>query len=319
MSWWTPRKPGEPPRIHVGTMNFGKRTTEAESVRVIRRAIERGVVFFDTANVYVDGESELILGRALAKERDRVVLATKVGFARVDGKQEGLGRSRVLAACEGSLTRLQTDRIDLYYLHVPDYRTPIEESLDAIAELLEKKKILQWGVSNFASWQILEMMSLADARKMPRPVMSQQLYNVLIRQLDVEYFKFTKKHPIATTVYNPLAGGILTGKHSEGASQKGGRFENNRLYQGRYWNKTTFDRVMALAEVAKDAGIDLVTLAHAWVAGREGVDAILLGPGSVEHLDAGIDACNVALAPETRQRIDDLCRDWAGTDVTYAR
>jgi aryl-alcohol dehydrogenase-like predicted oxidoreductase len=319
MSWWTPRLAAEPVRLQLGTMNFGKRTPEADSVRVIRRAIERGVTFFDTANAYVDGESERIVGRAVAKERDQVILATKVGFGRIAGKPEGLGRARILAACDESLKRLGTDRVDLYYLHVPDPRTPLAESLDALAELLEKKKILHWGVSNYASWQILEMMHLADARKMPRPVMSQQIYNVLIRQLDIEYFKFTAAHPLATTVYNPLAGGILSGKHTMGASQKGTRFDGNRLYQGRYWNDTTFERVAALAEVAREEGVDMVTLAHAWVAGRPGVDAILLGPASVEHLDSAIDACQKTLSPAACARIDALSRTWAGTDVTYAR
>ena len=300
-------------------MNFGKRTPEADSVRVIRRALERGVTFFDTANAYVDGESERIVGRAVAKERDKVVLATKVGFGRIAGKPEGLSRARILAACDESLARLATDHIDLYYLHVPDRQTPLAESLDALAELLEKKKILHWGVSNYASWEILEMMHLADARNMPRPVMSQQIYNLLIRQLDVEYFKFTAKHPLATTVYNPLAGGILSGKHTKGASQKGTRFDGNRLYQGRYWNDATFERVAALEGVAREEGVDMVTLAHAWVAGRPGVDAILLGPASVAHLDSAIDACQKTLSPAACTRIDALSREWAGTDVTYAR
>lgn len=300
-------------------MNFGKRTPEADSVRVIRRALERGVTFFDTANAYVDGESERIVGRAVAKERDEVVLATKVGFGRIAGKPEGLSRARILAACDESLGRLATDHIDLYYLHVPDRQTPLAESLDALAELLEKKKILHWGVSNYASWEILEMMHLADARNMPRPVMSQQIYNLLIRQLDVEYFKFTAKHPLATTVYNPLAGGILSGKHTKGASQKGTRFDGNRLYQGRYWNDATFERVAALEGVAREEGVDMVTLAHAWVAGRPGVDAILLGPASVAHLDSAIDACQKTLSPAACTRIDALSREWAGTDVTYAR
>jgi aryl-alcohol dehydrogenase-like predicted oxidoreductase len=306
-------------RLQLGTMNFGKRTPEAESVRVIRRALERGVSFLDTANAYVDGESERIVGRAVAKERDKVVLATKVGFGRIAGKPEGLSRARILAACDESLGRLATDHIDLYYLHVPDRQTPLAESLDALAELLEKKKILHWGVSNYASWEILEMMHLADARNMPRPVMSQQIYNLLIRQLDVEYFKFTAKHPLATTVYNPLAGGILSGKHTKGAPPKGTRFDGNRLYQGRYWNDVTFERVAALEGVAREEGVDMVTLAHAWVAGRPGVDAILLGPASVAHLDSAIDACQKTLSPAACTRIDALSREWAGTDVTYAR
>ena len=319
MSWWIPRAAGQRPKVQVGVMNFGKRTPEDESSRIVRRALERGLDFFDVANAYNDGESERILGRALGKERDKVTIATKVGFGKVEGKPEGLARPRILAACDGSLARLGTDRIDLYYLHVPDYKTQIEESLDALHELLDKKKIVRWGVSNYASWQILEMMHLADARKMPRPVMSQQIYNVLIRQLDIEYFKFTRKYPLHTTVYNPLAGGLLSGKHTREGSQKGTRFEGNRLYQNRYWNDATFDRVDVLASVAKGEGMSLVELAYAWVASRPGVDSILAGPASVVHLDAAIDGAAKALSPAALERLDALYREWQGTDVTYAR
>jgi aryl-alcohol dehydrogenase-like predicted oxidoreductase len=301
-------------------MNFGSRTPRDESERIVRRALERGQVFFDTANAYNDGESERILGRAIGKDRDRCILATKVGYARVQGKLEGLSRARVLAAIEESLGRLGTDRVDLYYLHVPDRRTPIDETLDAIQEILEARKAIHWGVSNYASWEILEMMQIADRRKMPRPVMSQQIYNVLIRQLEIEYFKFTSKHPIVTTVYNPLAGGLLTGKHSRAAeSQAGSRFENNRLYQGRYWNDATFDHVADLGAVAHEEKMSIGELAYAWVADRPGVDAILVGPGSVQHLDFAIDACAKKISPEGKDRIERLYRAWQGTDVTYAR
>ncbi len=319
MSWWVPKEVSARARIQLGTMNFGKRTPASDSERIIHGAIERGIDFFDTANVYCDGESERILGRALKGKRGACTIATKVGFARIDGKAEGLGRARLLAACYASLSRLGIDCIDLYYLHVPDHATPIEESLDALSELLDKKKISRWGVSNYASWQILEMMHIADARKMPRPVMSQQIYNVLIRQLEVEYFKFTRKFPIVTTVYNPLAGGLLTGKHACGASQKGSRFENNRLYQTRYWSEAMFDRTEELGAIARDEGLALTDLAYAWLAGRPEVDAILVGPGTMEHLDSALAACDQVLSPAVRQRIDDAYRNWQGTDVTYAR
>src|SRR5437870_5761894 len=124
------------PRIAVGTMNFGKRTPEPDAARIVARAIERGLTFFDTANAYNDGDSERILGRAVKGRRESVQIATKVGFGRVDGKPEGLGRARILAAVDASLARLGTDYVDVYYLHVPDHRTPIEESLDAMHEIL---------------------------------------------------------------------------------------------------------------------------------------------------------------------------------------
>jgi aryl-alcohol dehydrogenase-like predicted oxidoreductase len=315
-----PRTADEPSRLVVGTMNFGKRTNEAESAKVIHRAIERGLVLFDTANAYVDGESERVLGRALRGRRDRVLIATKVGFGRVTGKPEGLSRARILSALDESLSRLATDWVDVYYLHVPDYATPVEESLGAIETLLASGKIRSWAVSNYASWQILEMLQLAERRGMPRPVMSQVLYNVLIRQLDIEYFRFAQRHAVHTTVYNPLAGGLLAGKFSSPEeSQKGTRFDKNSLYQKRYWTAPFFERVEAFREVAKSESLSIVDLAYAFLAGHAGVDSILVGPGSVEHLDAAIDACAKVISPEGRRRIDELHVEFQGTNASYAR
>src|SRR5262249_43517201 len=148
-------------------------------------------------------------------------------------------------------------------------------SLDAIQEILVARKAIHWGVSNYASWQILQLMMSADRRGVPRPVMSQQIYNLLVRQLEIEYFKFAHAYPIVTTVYNPLAGGLLTGKHTrEVDSQSGSRFENNKLYQGRYWTDAMFDRVADLAAVAHEEKVELTRLAYAWVASRPAVDAI---------------------------------------------
>jgi aryl-alcohol dehydrogenase-like predicted oxidoreductase len=163
------------------------------------------------------------------------------------------------------------------------------------------------------------MNQLADARRMPRPEISQQLYNLLIRQLDIEYFRFTRKHPIRTTVYNPLAGGLLTGRHTEEASKDDSRFEGNALYQKRYWTRTMFEHVSALAAIAQKEGLSLVELAYAWVVGRDGVDSVLVGPGSVEHLDAAIAACQKRVSPEACQRIDELYTAVQGTNATYAR
>jgi aryl-alcohol dehydrogenase-like predicted oxidoreductase len=309
-----------PGRIAVGTMNFGKRTDAAESQRIVARAIERGATFFDTANVYNDGESERILGAAVKARRDSVQIATKVGFGRVDGKQEGLAPERVHAAIDASLARLGTDHVDVYYLHVPDPATPIEATLDAIHAILRAGKARAWGISNYASWQILEMDHLADARGMPRPAIAQQMYNVLIRQLDVEYFAFTRRYPIHTTVYNPLAGGLLTGLHARDASTaRGSRFDNNKLYQRRYWTDRMFDAVDALKAVASREGMSLLDLSYAWLAGRPGVDSILVGPASVDHLDAAIDGAAKSLGPEPRAAIDELHRAFQGTDATYMR
>lgn len=306
-------------------MNFGRRTDEAESKRIVLRALELGIRHIDTANAYGDGLSERIVGEAVRGKRDSVVLATKCGFGHVEGKQEGLGRARVEAAIDESLKRLGTDWVDIYYLHVPDHATPIEETLDAVATLIEKKKIAAWGVSNYAAWQVLEMMHLAgssplEERGLPRPVIAQQLYNVLLRQLDVEYLPFARRYGLHTTVYNPLAGGLLTGRHlRDGSTQRGSRFDDNRMYQGRYFTGVMFDRVEALAELAKAKGMSVLELSYAWLGGAPGVDSILLGPATVLQLEEGVAACHRGLSPEVRGVVDALYRTWTGTDTHYVR
>ena len=293
-------------------MNFGKRTSEDEAKRIVHRALDGGITLFDTANAYNEGESERILGRLLAGTRNTIEIATKVGFGRNVGKPEGLSPGRVIASLDESLGRLGTDRVDIYYLHVPDYATPIESTLEAMKRVLDSGKARAWGVSNYASWQILEMMNIADRTGMPRPRISQQMYNALIRQLDVEYFKFTKRFPIHTTVYNPLAGGLLTGK-------PGKRFESNKMYQRRYLSPAMQAAMSKLGSIADDAGMSLVTLAYRWIVGRPGVDSILIGPGSLEHLEAALTSCTQPLDAPIAEKVDAVWLEMNGTDATYAR
>jgi aryl-alcohol dehydrogenase-like predicted oxidoreductase len=308
------------PKVALGTMNFGKRTPEKESREILDLAFERGVRLWDTANAYVQGESERIVGRAAKGRRESVQIATKVGFGQNVGKPEGLSGARITAAIDESLLRLGTDYVDLYYLHVPDHGTPLEESLEAMAGLLEKKKIRAWGVSNFASWQVLQMMHIADARKMPRPVISQQLYNLVIRQLDVEYWKFTRRFPIHTTVYNPLAGGLLTGKHQKDGSTFGGsRFDKNKLYQARYTHEAMFARVSELTEIARAAGLSLLELSYAWLAQKPEVGSILVGPGTKDHLTDALLAMEKSVPGATLAELDLAWFRWMGTETTYAR
>ncbi|KYF82514.1 aldo/keto reductase [Sorangium cellulosum] len=314
------RRPGAPPALVVGTMNFGGRTPPEEAERIVGRALERGIAAFDTANLYQDGASERILGRALRGRRAEAQIATKVGLRRVRGKAEGLGRAQVIRAVEESLGRLGTDRVDVCYLHAPDPETPVEETLAAIDALLEQGKILRFGVSNHASWQILEIIARRDAEGKARPAVSQVLYNALIRQLDLEYAAFARRYSVPTAVYNPLAGGLLTGRHAgPDAAQAGSRFEGNRLYQRRYWSARMFELAAGYAAVAADEGMSLLALSYAWLAGREVVDSVLVGPTLAEHLDAAADAMARPLSPEAARRMDALYRDHLGTDASYAR
>jgi aryl-alcohol dehydrogenase-like predicted oxidoreductase len=315
----SPRAEG-PARLVLGTMNFGKRTGAADAERIMARAIERGMTLFDTANVYNDGESERIVGRAIKGKRDGLLVATKVGLARVGNKPEGLSRAAVLAAVEGSLTRLGTDHIDLYYLHAPDHRTPIEETIDAIASLVQSGKIRHLGVSNFASWQVLEIIALCQERGIAGPPVSQVMYNLLIRQLDLEYFRFTARYRLHSTIYNPLAGGLLAGRYHPGDTiAPGSRFDKNKMYQKRYWSEATFALVERYRSLATSEGMSLLELAYAWLASAPGVDSILVGPASLEHLDAALDACAKAVSPALREKVQAIHEASLGTDASYAR
>jgi len=315
-SWQRPRTTGERCAIALGAMNFGGRTPEDESKRIIARAIERGVELIDTANVYGDGASEKILGKQPAAQAAGIKLASKVGLK----KREGLRPERILQALEETLENLRVDTLDLYYLHAPDPNTPLQETLGALKTLFDQKKIRAWGMSNYASWEVLEAMSLARSIGLPEPRIAQVIYNLLIRQLDVEWFKFAARHGVHTTVYNALAGGLLTGRHKrEAAPEKGSRFDKNKMYVTRYWTERNFALVEQYAAVARSAGLDLPTLAHAWLAGRPGVDSILLGPATVAQLDAALDAVEVQLSDETRAEIERIHLQAMGTDARYAR
>jgi len=301
-------------------MNFGKRTSPEESERIVRRALDAGIVVFDTANSYNGGESERILGRALARDRDRVVLATKVGIGADLRHREGLSPEVMRRAIEGSLERLGTDHVDVYYLHVPDRSTPIERTLDAMKELVLSGRVRAWGASNYASWEMLEMFTLADAGGLDRPVVAQMIYSILHRQLEVDYFTFGRRYPIHTTIYNPLAGGLLAGTHRyEAPPAKGSRFDHNAMYTRRYWTRAMFDRVEQLRPLAKREGCTMVELAYAWVAARADVDSILVGPATVDQLDQALHAIRGTVSPETLARVCELGQEWIGTDTNYVR
>jgi aryl-alcohol dehydrogenase-like predicted oxidoreductase len=309
-----PRSDASPPALVVGTMNFGKRTPEPESHRIVQRALERGLTFFDTANAYVAGESERILGRALGARRAQARIATKVGIGKLS-EPEGLAPERIAAAIEESLGRLGTDHVDLYYFHKPDHSRPLEASLRAMERLIGEGKVRAFGVSNFASWQLLEMIHAGL-----KPRVSQQMYNLLVRQLEIEHFRFARKYAVHTTVYNPLGGGLLTGKLKRGdALPPGSRFDKNPMYQKRYLTDRFFELAEAFARLAAEAGRSPVELAYQWVAARPGVDSILLGPASVDQLDAAIDAVAKPLPKEVIDRADELHRSFQGTDASYAR
>ncbi len=303
----------------LGAMNFGGRVSEAESKAIIACALSRGVTHIDTSNSYGDGTSERIVGEAIGKSLD-VVVATKVGMGRIGGKTEGLSSTVIAASVEASRKRLKRDVLDILYLHAPDPETPIELTIETIVKLIDERKIRRWGVSNYAAWQIAEMLLFCDRQKVDRPAISQVLYNVVVRQIELEYLSFARGRNVLTVVYNPLGGGLLSGKHRlEALPTTASRFAKNKMYQRRYWSKPMFDRAVALEAVALEAGRSLVSLAYGFIAAREGVSGILVGPSDVSHIDDALLAMSQPLDASTIKKIDEIEITISGTDARYAR
>lgn len=295
--------PGAPvpmSRLVLGTMTFGDTVDAAGAVAMIDAALDAGITGLDTANGYAGGATETILGPLLATRRDRVVLATKAGMPHPDaGDHAPLSAAGLRASLEGSLRRLQVDRVDLFYLHQPDRATPVTETLTAVREAMDRGQIGALGVSNFAAWQIAELNAAADTVGCPRPVVAQQLYNLLARRVEEEYLEFARSAGLMTMVYNPLGGGLLTGKHSFTDSGSG-RFGDSRLaemYKQRYWNPELFSAVARLAEIAEGAGIPLAELSLRWLLGSPDVGALLLGGSRVDQLRQNVAAAAAGPLP----------------------
>lgn len=310
--------------VVLGTMTFGDTTEPAEAARIVDVALAAGVTWFDTANVYAGGRSEEIL-RDLLRGHDDVVLATKCGMpaADVEGEQALLSPSAVRTAVEGSLRRLGRDHVELLYLHRPDRATPIEETLTAVAELVREGKVGGLGVSNYAAWQIGELVHTAEKVGAPRPLVSQQMYNMVARRLDEEYAEYAATTGLATIVYNPLAGGLLTGRYDVGTSPQSGRFAtaaNAATYRERYWDPRLFDAVRRLDAVAADAGLPLLELALRWALGRPVCTSVLLGASRADQLEANLRALSRGpLAPDLMQAVDDVGQDLRGPMPAYNR
>lgn len=284
-------------RACLGTMPFGSQADELTSQRMIDLAIEAGVNFFDTANVYSGGRSEEILGRAVRNRRDRFVVATKVGDRVGDlADDRGLSRAAVRKALEASLRRLRTDYVDVYYLHTPDYDVPAEETLEALDEAVRDGKIRYVAVSNYSAWQITDLVWIARTADYAVPVISQPMYNLLARNVEQEYLPMTKHFGLANVAYNPLAGGLLTGKHDQrNGPTQGSRFdaEGHRLgrsYLDRYWNEGSFAALEKLMVAARRDGRSLVGVALGWLLHHAQVECIVLGASRPEQLAENLDA-----------------------------
>jgi aryl-alcohol dehydrogenase-like predicted oxidoreductase len=292
----------------LGTMTFGAQVDVASARTMVEHCLAAGLTSIDTANVYAGGESERIVGQLIDGRRDDVFLATKVGLPTDDaGGEPWLSPAAIRKCLDASLRRLAVDHVDLYYLHAPDRGTPIADTMATMDELVRSGKIGAVGVSNYAAWQVADIDAFAVANGLVRPTVSQILYNLLGRRVEDEYVEFAATHGIANVAYNPLAGGLLTGKHTADAAPAGGRFGTSALapqYRQRYWHDAMFAAVTALADIAAGAGLTLVELAYRWLRSRPGADAIVLGASSPAQLDANLAA---AAGPDLAEDVLTAC------------
>ena len=308
-------------RLCFGTMTFGGQTDEPASVQMVERCLDAGINFFDTANAYTGGTSETMLGRALKGRRHRVILASKVSNKVGDAPdQKGLSRPAIRRGIEESLQRLETDYLDLYYMHLPDYSTPMEESLAAMDELVKEGKVRHFAQSNYAAWQVVEMQWIAADNKYQPVVVSQPMYNLLARGIEQEFLPMSKAFSIANVVYNPLAGGLLTGKHNVAEPIRGSRFDKNKMYLDRYWHEDDFSAVEAVRDIAQKSGRSMVSLALCWLLHHTAIECVILGASKLEQLDQNLGAAEEgALDAETLARLDEVWQRLRGVTPKYNR
>jgi aryl-alcohol dehydrogenase-like predicted oxidoreductase len=307
--------------LSLGTMTFGAQTDEATARSMVDLCLERGINFIDTANVYNAGKTEEILGRILAGRRDRVVLASKVGIKAGEQPDErGLSRAAILKGIEGTLQRLKTDYVDLYYFHQPDYAAPIDESLAAVDELVRAGKVRFVGASNYASWQVCRIQWLAEKNGWPRISVVQPMYNLLARGIEQEFLPMCREFGLAVVPYNPLAGGLLTGKHSAVAPLPNTRFELLPFYRDRYWHPANFEAVRRLTDIANAAGRSLTRLALGWLLQSSAVTSVILGASKMEHLKDNLAALDdQPLSAETLAACDEVWKSLRGVTPVYNR
>src|SRR5882724_1165590 len=285
-------------RACFGTMTFGSQVDEAAAFRIVDRCLDLGVNFFDTANVYNNGASEAIVGKAFKGRREKIVLASKVRGKMGDGAdQSGLSHAAIERGVEDSLRRLQTDYLDLYYLHQPDYAVPIEESLEAMDRLVKQGKVRYPASSNYSGWQVCRMQWIAEKNSYKPAWITQPMYNLLARGIEQEYLPMTREFGVSTVVYNPLAGGMLTGKQKSGAPIAGTRFDNNQMYLSRYWSDAYFDAVEEILAIARAAGRTPVSFALNWLLHHTTIDCVILGASRIEQLDENLKAMEDGALP----------------------
>ena len=314
-------------RLCLGTMTFGLQCDEPTAVAILDRAAEGGIDFLDTSDAYplggdlaTRGVTEEILGRWLKGKRDRFIVATKcfapTGPAPFDA---GNSRKHILSAVDASLRRLQTDYIDLYQLHGYDPHTPIDETLSALDDLVRQGKVRYTGCSNFLTYQLVRAVGRSETLRLARFDSVQPRYNLLFRQIEREMLPFCAEEGVGVIPYNPLAGGLLSGKHSGTAPPpEGSRFTLGtaaQIYQDRYWHDREFGTVERLRQLAEQAGVSLVTLAVAWVLANRAVTAPIIGASRPGQLDLSLAAAGYVLDSDLKRQLDEATHEYRMGDA----
>ncbi|RCJ32929.1 alcohol dehydrogenase [Nostoc minutum NIES-26] len=314
-------------RLSLGTMTFGLQTDEETSKVILDTAADAGINFLDTADVYplggeiaTAGRTEEIVGRWLKGKREHFIVATKcVGQVGPAPWDRGASRKHILDAIDASLRRLGTDYVDLYQLHSDDASTPLDETLEALDTVVRAGKARYIGVSNFLAYRLSRALGRADVRHLTRFVSIQPRYNLLFREIERELLPLAKEEGLGVISYNPLAGGLLTGKHSLAQGPTAGtRFTLGAAaerYQERYWRDREFNTVEELRTVADLAGLSLTTLAVAWVLANPIITAPIIGASRPEQLTDTLKAVELKLDDSLKQKLDDITSEYRRGDA----
>jgi aryl-alcohol dehydrogenase-like predicted oxidoreductase len=315
-------------RLCLGTMTFGLQTEEDASRRILDTAADAGVNFIDTADVYPlgsdhsdAGRTEEIVGRWLKGKRDRFILATKaVGKMGPSAWDQGASRKHLLDAIDASLKRLGTDYVDLYQLHTDDANTPLDETLEALDVIVRSGKARYIGVSNFLAYRLARALGRADVLRVARFVSVQPRYNLLFRQIERELLPLAAEEQLAVMPYNPLAGGLLTGKHKLDAAPPSGRFTETvgkagAMYQERYWHQREFETIERLKAIVEPTGESLTRVSLAWVLANPLVTSAIIGASRAEQLNDTLAASELVLDANIKQQLDEASVEYRWGDA----
>ena len=338
----------------LGTMTFGRQVEEKESIRIMEKALDAGVTFIDTADMYVNGVTEQIVGKAIQGKRDSIVLASKAGhlrkLAEKYGQQKisgpidlarpkpftpwqggegtgpndmGLSRKHMMQAVEGSLKRLGTDYLDIYYAHMPDYDTPLEETIRAMDDLVRQGKVRYLGCSNFRAFQLCKALWISDKYNLARWDVIQPPFNLLTRDIEYELLPLCREEGIGVCPYSPMAAGLLSGKYEkEKGPMAGARFSLSHwgyTYNQKYWEDLNFSAIEELRKIAQDHGKSLPQFALAWVLNTPGITSIVNGATSMAQLQENLAAADIRLAKEELEACDEVWRHLRPPRLFYGR